>query len=144
MKKLYNKKGFLEGIVLVILATGSFFLAIQNPDHNTLVQTRNLILSVVLLLAGLSAFVRAFSKKATVEDLIEAQDERNLLIRCKSKARMLDIVYGVLFVLVIGCMIGAKITANEAWIMLLITPAFLLGLFFLLEIFVTLYYEKHT
>ena len=89
------------------------------------------------------AFWRAFSKKATREDQIEERDERNRLIRYKSKARMLDIAYGILFVFMVCGMIGFKLTANPVWFAILVLPGLFLGGFLILEICVQLYYEKH-
>ena len=77
------------------------------------------------------------------EDQIEERDERNRLIRYKSKARMLDIAYGILFVFMVCGMIGFKLTANPVWFAILVLPGLFLGGFLILEIFVQLYYEKH-
>lgn len=141
--KVYNKKGFVAGIFWIILAVWSVFLDFNSPDPNGLVRVRDTILSVFLLLLGITSFVRAFSKRATKEDIINKQDERNILIRYKSKSRMLDIAYGFLFVFMICGLIGYKLTANIAWGMIFLIPGFLLGLFLIIEIVVNIYYEKH-
>lgn len=140
--KIYNKKGFLSGIFWSILAFWNIFHDFGSPDPNTLVQIRDSILSVILLFLGISSFWRAFSKQATKEDLIEEHDERNRLIKYKSQSRMLDIAYGILFAFTVCGMIGFKLTAQMMWLSLFIIPGFLLGLFLIIEIFVTLYYEK--
>ncbi len=65
------------------------------------------------------------------------------MIEYKSQARMLDIVYAILFVLMICGIIGFKLTANIVWGSIFVIPGFLLGLFLIIQIFVKLYYEKH-
>lgn len=141
--KIYNKKGFLSGIISLGLAVWSIVLDFGKPDPNTLVQIRDTAFSVLLLFIGINSLWRAFSKKATKEDLIEEQDERNEWIEYKSKSKMLDIVYTILFAIMIGGVIGIKMTANKAWFTVLVIPSFFLGLFFFIEIFVKIYYEHH-
>ena len=75
--KIYNKKGLLLGIFWMVLALWSIIHDFGSPNPNTLVQIRDSVLSVFLLLMGVTAFWRAFSKKATKEDILEEQDERN-------------------------------------------------------------------
>lgn len=141
--KIYNKKGLLSGIICTVLGVWSLFWNFGNPNHNLFVQIRDIVLSIVLLSAGITSFWRAFSKKATKEDFIEENDERNKLIVYKSKSKMLDIVYGILFIIIICGMVGFKMTANMIWFSIFIIPGFLFGLFVLIETFVKLYYEKH-
>ena len=141
--KIYNKNGFVLGVIWTFLAVWNIILDFSSPDSNSLVQIKDSILSVFLLLLGITSFFRAFSKKATREDIIEQRDERNRLINYKSKSRMLDIAYGILFVFMVCGMIGFKTTSNMVWFAVLIIPGFLLGLFLIVEIFVKLYYERH-
>ncbi len=141
--KIYNKKGFWLGIFWVLLAIGCAVADLRDPDPNMLIRVRDWVLTVVVFLLGVTSFWRALSRSATREDRIEEMDERNRLVKIKSKARMLDFVYGTLFVFEIGSLIGFAMTTNEAWLLLLIFPGFLLGLFLLMEIFVKLYYDKH-
>ncbi len=141
--KIYNKKGFFLGIFWVLLAIGCAVADLRRPDPNMLIRVRDWVLTVVVFLLGVTSFWRAFSRSATREDRIEEMDERNRLIEVKSKARMLDFVYGTLFVLVVGSLIGFQVTASEVWLALFIIPGFLLGLFVLVHIFIKLYYNKH-
>lgn len=141
--KIYNKKGFFLGIFWVLLAIGCAVADLRRPDPNMLIRVRDWVLTVFVFLLGISSFWRAFSRSATREDRIEEMDERNRLVEIKSKARMLDFVYGTLFVLVVGSLIGFQVTASEVWLALFIIPGFLLGLFVLVHIFIKLYYNKH-
>lgn len=141
--KIYNKKGFLSGTLCVVLAIWTIASDFGEPDPDTIIQIRDSVLAVVLLSVGINSFWRAFSKKATREDFIKKQDERNKLIEYKSSKKMLEIVYGILFIIMVGGAIGFRMTANMVWFAIFIIPGFLLGLFVLIEILVKLYYEKH-
>ena len=103
--KIYNKKGFLSGIFWIVLALWSIIHDFGSPNPNTMVQIRDSIISLFLLLMGINSFWRAFSKKATKEDIVEEHDERNRLIKYKSQSRMLDIAYAILFVFMVCGMI---------------------------------------
>ncbi len=140
--KIYNKKGFLSGIFLTLLAIVGMALDFRSPAANTLVQVRDSVISVFLLLMGINSFWRAFSKHATKEDMIAEYDERNRLIEYKSQSRMLDIAYTILFGLMVCGFIGFKLTANAVWGCIFIIPGFLLGLFLIIHIVVKLYYKK--
>ncbi|MCB6416394.1 hypothetical protein LI221_15250 [Faecalimonas umbilicata] len=142
--KIYNKKGLLGGVIWVVLALWNIFLNFSSPDPNMAAQIKDSVLSVLLLLIGITSFVRVFSKKAAKEDMDEEHDDRNCLIEYKSKSKMLDITYGVLVVAVICGMIGFKMTTDTVWFFILIISAVLLGLLWIIEIFITLYYEKST
>ena len=141
--KIYNKKGFWLGIFWVLLAIGCAVLDLRRPDPNLLVRVRDWAVAVFVFLLGISSFWRAFSRSATREDRIAEMDERNRLVETKSKSPKLDIVYGTLFLLMVGGFTGFKMTASGVWFALLIIPGFLLGLFVLVHIFVKLYYDKH-
>lgn len=112
-----------------------------SQNSNTLIQIRNGILTVILLSYGVTLLWRAFSKKATEEDIAEKNNERNHLIRYKIKARMSDITFGVLFVLMTCGMIGYKMTANIIWFVIFLVLSVLFGLLLIIEFFVKLFYE---
>lgn len=140
--KIYNKKGALLGLFWLTLAAAGIAANLMKPDPNELIRVRDWGLAGFILLLGLNSFWRAFSRGATREDRTEAMDERNHMVELKSKARMLDIVYGILFFLMACGVIGFKMTAGGTWFALLVIPGFLLGLFLLLHVFVKLWYEK--
>ena len=140
--KIYNKKGFFSGIFWIVLALWSIIHDFGSPNPNNGSDKRQHNISVFTVM-GITSFWRAFSKKATKEDIIEEYDERNRLIKYKSQSRMMDIAYVILFVFMVCGMIGYKLTANIVWGCIFVIPGFLLGLFLIIEIFVKFYYEKH-
>ena len=140
--KIYHKKGMLLGALWTVLASWSLLAAFRSPESNPAVQVRDILLSLFLLALGVTSFVRAFSKSAAHADCIEALDERNRLVEMRSKARTLDIAYGILFILMLCGLTGFQLSASMVWFAIFVIPGFLLGVFLLIEIAVKLYYER--
>lgn len=109
--KIYHKKGMLLGALWTVLASWSLLAAFRSPESNPAVQVRDILLSLFLLALGVTSFVRAFSKSAAHADCIEELDERNRLVEMKSKARTLDIAYGILFILMLCGLTGFQLSA---------------------------------
>ncbi len=127
--KVYNKKGLILGIFWTVLAVWNLLHDFFVQEGDMAVQIRGFILSLVLLSLGVRLFRRAFSKEATREDIVEELDERNRLVELKSQARMLHIVCGVLFVVMLCGLVGYRLTGNIAWAFIFTIPGVLLGLF---------------
>ena len=72
---------------------------------------------------GLSSLCRAFSRKASREDYIEAKDERNRLLALKAKARTLDVLLAGICVLAAAGLVGYILTDQMAWGYLFFGPA---------------------
>ncbi|MEY9976242.1 DUF2178 domain-containing protein [Lysinibacillus sp. RC79] len=141
--KVYNKKGFVWGVMWTILGVWTLVLDIIEPNDFLPGQIKNVLLSVLLIAIGISGFIRAFSRKATQKDLVEEQDERNRLIMLKSKARTLDILFWCLIVIMIGGLVGYIITKNIAWGFIFIVPGLLISFYWIAYLITLVYYEKH-
>ena len=61
--KIYNKKGFLSGIFWIVLALWSIIHDFGSPNPNTMVQIRDSIISLFLLLMELLPFGERFRKR---------------------------------------------------------------------------------
>lgn len=140
--KVYNKKGLAFGIFWCIISVVNIFNAFVSPDSDTLMQSKNIFFSVVMLLIAINSFYRAFSKKATFEDYIEKHDERNILINYKCKSRTLDIVYVVLFIFMVLSTVGYIYNRNIVFASVLTMSGLFMTLFLFIEIFVYAYYNK--
>ena len=79
--KIYNKKGLIWGVFWTIGGLFCLYRDIVDPHDFLPQQIKSVILSVLLLAMGVTGFVRAFSKRATIEDKTEERDERNKLVR---------------------------------------------------------------
>lgn len=139
--KIYNRKGFLWGIVWTVLGVLRLLLLVIQPEDTTAQLVKGIIVGVVLLTLGLSGFTRALSKQATREDRIEENDERNKLVRLKSKARVNDVMFWTMIALIVCGVIGYYMTDNIAWAFLAFAPLLQVIVYFWSSIFVSIYYE---
>lgn len=140
--KIYNKKGLFFGILLLALGLFNLIINIISPDDFLPEQIKDILFAALAIILGMSGFYRAFSKRATKEDLIAQSDERSRLITLKTQSMTLKILYLTLTVAAIASIVAYKLTANAAWIPIFTVSVLLLGFLFLVELIVTLYYEK--
>lgn len=121
----------------------SLIINIFSPDNFLPERIKDIVVAVLVILIGISGFFRAFSKEATREDKIEEQDERNSLLKLKTKSLTLKILYGCLAFVTIGGLARYELTADTAWISTFTVSGVLLGFMLLVEMVVGIYYEKH-
>lgn len=140
--KIYNRKGFLWGIVWTVLGVLRLLLLVIQPEDTTAQFVKGIIVGVVLLTLGLSGFTRALSKQATREDRIEENDERNKLVRLKSKTRVNDVMFWTMIALIVCGVIGYYMTDNIAWAFLAFAPLLQVIVYFWSSIIVSIYYER--
>lgn len=140
--KLYNKKGLVFGLFWTILGVSALVLELVRPSGNTAVFIRDIVLFSLLILFGVRQVVRAFSKAATREDMVEERDERSRFIKLKTGSTMFKVAEVLLFIWTIGSMIGYGFTQDTMWVMAAIVAGFTLGLLFIIELFVAIHYEN--
>lgn len=140
--KIYNRKGFIWGIVWTVLGGLRLLLLVIQPENTTAQLVKGIIVGVVLLTLGLSGFTRALSKQATREDRIEENDERNKLVRLKSKARVNDVMFWTMIALIVCGVIGYYMTDNIAWAFLAFAPLLQVIVYFWSSIILSIYYER--
>lgn len=139
--KIYNKKGFAWGIFWTILGAARLVLLVTHPEEQTFQLIKGLAFGIVFLTIGLSGFTRAFSKQATREDIIRANDERNQLVKLKTKARVNDVMFWLVIVLLVVGVVGYYWTDNIAWAFLAFAPILQMIVYVWSSIFISIYYE---
>ena len=139
--KLYNRKGFAWGLLWTALGLWLLALSVLDPEPEPAKQVKNLVVGAFVLLTGLSGLCRAFSRKASREDYIEAKDERNRLLALKVKARTLDVLLAAICVLAAAGLLGYILTDQMAWGYLFFGPCLLAGVYWISAIVIGLYYE---
>lgn len=82
-------------------------------------------------------------KKATREDKIDEMDERNQLIKLKSKAKSLNILLCILVVIMTIGIIAYIMTKVITWSLLILIPVVLITIYWVTYIGIYLYCEKH-
>ena len=140
--KLYNKKGLGFGLFWTILGISALILEFVRPSSNTAVFIRDIVLFSLLILFGVRQSVRAFSMKATRDDIREERDERNRYIKLKTGSTMFKVAEALLFLWTLGSMAGYGLTHDDMWVMGVIVAGFTLGLLFIIELFVSVHYEN--
>ena len=139
--KIYNKKGFVWGIFWTILGAARLVHLVTHPEEQTVQLIKGLAFGIVFLTIGLSGFTRAFSKQATREDIIRANDERNKLVKLKTKARVNDVIFWTMIVFLVVGVVGYYWTDNIAWAFLAFAPILQMIVYVWSSIFISIYYE---
>ena len=140
--KIYNKKGLLWGLLWTLLGGWNLWHDIVQPHDFLPQQIKSVIMSALLFLFGVTFFVRAFSKRATIEDIIEEKDERNILVTLKCRSMVKNIMLYVQFAVIAGCLIAHSMTDNVAFAFIFVVCALNISLYFVLSLIFSIYYEK--
>ena len=106
--KIYNKKTFASGVFSLVL--GLALLAAMAATGNW--RPKSVVLCV-LCLFGVGSVTRALSRDKAVRDLIDARDERNILVALRTKSTCFTVLRAVLFVLCIACALGVAFHPAE-------------------------------
>lgn len=138
---IYNKSGFVWGIIWTILGALRLALLVIAPEDSTAQLVKGLVLGIFMLILGVTMFRRAFSKQATREDRIEARDERNKLVTLKAQARTSTVLLWTIVLFMAAGFIGYVATENVAWAFVFTVPAVLLIVYMFSIIGLTIYYE---
>lgn len=141
--KIYNKKGVIFGAIWAGLGMTSLVTCLIKPEKFLPEQIKDFVLASLLIVIGLVSFIRAFSKSATQEDKIAEQDERDILIMMKSKAKTLDILcWGFILLLLLG-IFWYLLTKNFVWIYIFMASSLCISFAAILYFIILLYYENH-
>lgn len=140
--KLCNKKGLVLGLFWTILGVSALVLELVRPSGNTAVFIRDIVLFSLLILFGVRQVVRAFSRAATREDMLEERDERNRFIKLKTGSTMFKVAEVLLFLWTVASMVGYGFTRDDIWVMGVLVSGLTLGLLFIIELFVGVHYEN--
>lgn len=138
---IYNKSGFVWGIIWTILGVARLALLVIVPEDSTAQLIKGLVLGIFMLILGVTMFRRAFSKQATREDRIEQRDERNKLVTLKAQARTSTVLLWMIVLFMAAGFIGYVATENVAWAFVFTVPAVLLIVYMFSIIGLTIYYE---
>lgn len=138
---IYNKSGFVWGLIWTILGVARLALLVIVPEDSTAQLIKGLVLGIFMLILGVTMFRRAFSKQATREDRIEQRDERNKLVTLKAQTRTSTVLLWTIVVFMAAGFVGYMVTNNVAWAFVFTVPAVLLIVYMFSIIGLTIYYE---
>lgn len=136
--RIYNKKSFAEGIVM--LALGSLNLILDFINHAF--EINSAILIIVLYFLGGGFIIRSLSHKFAKEDKLDQLDERNQLIELKSKSKAFRLTQIISFLLMLFLQVMGKLADHNGLIAIGIGLAFSFFISMFAEIFTYTYYES--
>ncbi|WP_455796850.1 hypothetical protein [Clostridium butyricum] len=103
--RIYNKKGFVSGIITLLLCVvGVIAVILKGPS------IKLVILLPFLLLFSLTEIRRSLSKSMSKEDIIKNNDERDKYILLKTSYKSLEILRSINFIVIMLSMILFAVT----------------------------------
>lgn len=143
-KKIYNKKGFISGMVCTILSIITIIITIPNEYINGkyMKLVESVILILILLPLGITELKRSLSYECTKEDL-QNDDERENLITLKSTNTAFKIGTGFCIGFIILLVIAFVKTKYEGFIGMLIGVSLIFNVLMISSIVAYFYHNMH-
>ena len=101
--KLYHKKYFSAGLFFTLL--GAAFIVLFLVRGN--IQPKSVVFCALSLLLGPGLLLRSFDKRLFFQDRVDELDERNILVKLRTKSTAFSIVQYTLLGICALCAIGA-------------------------------------
>ena len=141
--KIYHKKNFAAGLFFTLLGIGFLVLFLVKRE----VQPKSLVCCVFSLLLGPGMLLRSLDRKLSYQDKIDERDERNILVKLRTKSTAFSIVQYLLMGVCVLCAIGAVLYGDNpdgqlALGGMLIVSGVIWFISLLAELFCGLHYEK--
>ena len=137
--KIYYKKKFwasLGSLVLGLALPGTcLFVGWERFD------LKDGVLTVLLLLCGISGILRSLDREKSQQDRDEDRDERTRYNTYRSRALTFRVLYWVNFAILVGCIVGWGLTDKAAYIQTALPCMVLLIVGWLTRIASDCYYE---
>lgn len=140
--KIYNKKGLIAGVLWT--AAGAFCLYQDAVDAHDFLpqQIKSVVLSLVMLVVGLTCLLRALSKSASREDRIEELDERNRLVSLKTDSLTRKVMGWARVAAMVAGLLGYLFTENLVFGCLFLFAGLSITLEAVVSIAAAIHYEK--
>ena len=141
--KIYHKKNFAAGLFFTLLGIGFLVLFLVKRE----VQLKSLVCCVFSLLLGPGMLLRSLDRKLSYQDKIDERDERNILVKLRTKSTAFSIVQYLLMGVCVLCAIGAVLYGDNpdgqlALGGMLVVSGVVWFISLLAELFCGLHYEK--
>ncbi|CAB1249908.1 conserved membrane protein of unknown function [Ruminococcaceae bacterium BL-4] len=137
--KIYNKKSFISGITSFLLSLVLLLCCIFETFD-----IKSVLLMIALFLFGMNGIWRSTSYQMSKQDKVDDLDERNHLIRLKSKSNAFNVTQIVCFILIIAFMFLGTIAKEPFFTYAGVGLTFGFNISMIAEIISSIYYEKHT
>ena len=101
--KIYHKKNFATGLFFTLL--GAAFIVLFLVRGN--IEPKSVVFCVLSLLLGPGLLLRSFDKRLSFQDRVDELDERNILVKLRTKSTAFSIVQYTLLGVCALCAMGA-------------------------------------
>lgn len=139
--RIYDRKRLIWGFGFFLLAAAGIAVFFHTGFRSFSWKTA--VVFSLLLLLSINDITGSLSKRKTVRARIDRMDERNRFLALKCRAKALDFLQFLLFLLAAGCMIGFGSTKEDAFLWMFLGAALPFGAAQFLLIFFMFWYEKH-
>ena len=101
--KIYHKKNFATGLFFTLLGAAFIVLFLARGS----IQPKSVVFCVLSLLLGPGLLLRSFDKRLSFQDRVDELDERNILVKLRTKSTAFSIVQYTLLGVCALCAVGA-------------------------------------
>ena len=112
--KIYYKKKFWAGVGALLLGLAlpgtCLFVGWERYD------LKDAVLTVLMVLGGTSAILRSLDRETARQDRDADRDERDRYNRCRGRALAFQVLFGLNFAMLAGCLIGYGLTDRAVYI----------------------------
>ena len=141
--KIYHKKNFAAGLFFTLLGAAFIVLFLVKGE----VRPNSVVMCVLSLLIGPGLLLRSFDKRLSFQDRVDELDERNILVKLRTKSTAFSIVQYTLLGVCALCAVGAIAYQRnpEGQLVLggmLVVSGVVWFISLLAELFCGLHYEK--
>lgn len=107
--KIYHKKNFATGLFFTLL--GAAFIVLFLVRGN--IEPKSVVFCVLSLLLGPGLLLRSFDKRLSFQDRVDELDERNILVKLRTKSTAFSIVQYTLLGVCALCAVGAIVYQRD-------------------------------
>ena len=141
--KIYHKKNFAAGLFFTLMGVAFIVLFLVKGE----VRPKSVVLCVLSLLLGPGLLLRSLDRGLSYQDKIDELDERNILVKLRTKSTAFSIVQYTLLGVCALCAVGAIAYQRnpEGQLVLggmLVVSGVVWFISLLAELFCGLHYEK--
>lgn len=135
--KIYNKSNYLLGLFFGLLGIAMLIVGIwQGFD------IKGSIIMILCLFFGIGIIIRSLSADMSREDKINELDERNNLVKMKSRSMAFIWSEGICFICLVVCMVGHSVIGEILSVPMTIAFGIMLFAMMLLDLVITIYYNR--
>lgn len=141
--KIYHKKNFATGLFFTLLGAAYILLFLVKGN----IEPKSVVFCVLSLLLGPGLLLRSLDRRLSFQDRVDELDERNILVKLRTKSTAFSIVQYTLLGVCVLCTIGAVLYEEnpEGQLVLggmLVVSGVVWFISLLAELFCGLHYEK--